>query len=179
MRNFLIGMGADEAPIFIYMKMKMNITDIRNFVEEYVANHGEALGIFVVDVSVDGDNNVVVSLDSEGGVDLDFCGALTRGFGERFNQDEYDYSLEVGSCGLTSPLRMPRQYEVRRGEKVEVLTTDGRKLKGVLAASDESGFELTEKRMVKAEGEKRKHEEEVTTRLLYTEVKYTKPIIEV
>lgn len=159
--------------------MKLNLRDIRDFVNDYVDRNGEPLGIFVVEVTLDANDNIVVSLDSADGVDLDFCGGLTRAFGAAFDQDENDYSLEVGSCGLTSPLRLARQYQVRLNEEVEVLTQDGKKLKGTLTAADDDGFEVTETKMVKLDGEKRKREQKITSRFLYSQIKYTKPIIEV
>ncbi len=159
--------------------MHYAIEEISEFVKQYVAANGDALGVFVVDVRREAENNIVVELDSSEGVDLDFCGSLTAAIHEQFDTDKDDYSLEVGSCGLTSPLRIPKQYEVREGDEVEVLTADGRKLHGKLGASDENGFTLVETVMVKREGEKRKHAEEVETKFGYSDVKYTKPIIEV
>ena len=43
------------------------------------------------------------------------------------------------SAGITSPLRLPRKYSKYVGKDLEVLTADGRKLHGVLAATDGEG----------------------------------------
>ena len=87
---------------------------------------------YLVDVEIGADNRIVVEIDSETGVDIDTCAAITRRIEEVFDRDVEDYELEVGSAGITSPLKVRRQYERNVGNDVEVLTRDGRKLHGVL-----------------------------------------------
>ena len=75
---------------------------------------------------------------------------------------------------------MPRQYRKNVGYEVEVLTGDGRKLKGVLADADDEGFVLTTTVKKKLEGKKRPEllvEEQ--ERFNYSDIKYTKNIIKV
>ena len=82
----------------------------------------------MVDVRVTPDNNVTVEIDNPEGVDIDTCASLTRKIEARFNRDEDDYELEVGSAGLTSPFKVRGQYVKNVGNPVEVLTKDGRKI---------------------------------------------------
>ena len=113
--------------------------------------------IFVVDVTVGADNRLNVEIDSPSGVDIDTCVAITRKIEETFDRDVEDYELEVGSAGLTSPFKVKGQYDKNIGNEIEVLTRDGKKLRGVLesVASDGSEFTLSVTRKVKEEGKKR------------------------
>lgn len=116
---------------------------------------------FIVEIGVTPDNNINVEIDSPTGIDIDTCVAVTRAIESRFDRDVEDYELEVGSAGLTSPFKVRGQYEKNLGNRIEVLTRDGRKLRGELtevgAQREDGGFEFTivvaEK--VKIEGKKR------------------------
>lgn len=125
---------------------------------------------FLVDVNVSRDNRIVIEIDNDEAVDLDECAALNRYLDENLNRDIEDYEMEVGSAGLTSPLKTLRQYAKFEGETMEVLVRGGEKLKGVLGVADEEGFELTVSRMVKPEGSKKKIEVTETLRLLHKDV---------
>lgn len=106
-------------------------------VEEFIAGKLEGTDYFPVEVKVSGDNEIKIDIDSMGSVDIDFCVELSRAFEEAFPREEEDYELEVGSAGITSPFKVRRQYEKNVGNDVEVVTADGRKLRGVLAAVDD------------------------------------------
>ena len=92
--------------------------------------------LFLVDVTVTPDNNITVEVDSMESVDIDECVKLTRDIEAVFDRDVEDYQLEVGSAGLTSPFKVKEQYVKNIGNQVEVLTRDGRKLKGTLTHVD-------------------------------------------
>ena len=62
--------------------------------------------IFVVDIKVSPDNDIVVEIDSPDNIDVDTCAAITRRIEEVFDRDTEDYSLEVGSAGLTAPFKV-------------------------------------------------------------------------
>lgn len=92
----------------------------------------EGTDMFFVDATVSPTNEVTVEIDSASGIDIDTCAALTRKIESVFDRDAEDYELEVGSAGLTSPFKVYGQYAKNVGNEVEVLTRDGRKIKGVL-----------------------------------------------
>lgn len=138
----------------------------------------EGTDLFLVDVAISKDNCIVVEIDSDTSVDIDECIRLNRLVESEFDRDVEDYELEIGSVGLTAPLRMPRQYAKNTGNEVEVLTNDGKKLKGILSASDENGFTLTISKKIKPEGAKRPVMAEEDMRFGYDEIKYTKYIIQ-
>ncbi len=125
--------------------------EVRRLVEEAIAG----TDAFVVDVTVSAANDIVVELDSATGIDLDFCADLNRSLNEKLDREDEDYSLEVGTASLTAPFKVKGQYEKNLGNEVEVLTRDGKKLKGVLTAVTDEDFTLEVTRKVKEPGAKR------------------------
>lgn len=138
----------------------------------------EGTDLFVVDVSVDKSNRIVVEIDSDTIVDIDECVRLTRAVEAEFDRDVEDYELEIGSVGLTTPLTMPRQYAKYIGKDVEILTKDGKKLKGELRGCDDEGFVVAISKKVKPEGAKRPVIVAEDNVFKYEEIKYTKYLIE-
>lgn len=124
---------------------------LKNFIDKEL----EGTQYYLVDVKVDGNNVITVEIDSDTNVDIDYCIELTRKIEAAFSRDEEDYELEVGSCGLTSPFRVLRQYQKHIGDEVEMVEKTGKKRKGILKSADPEKFviEVTEK--VKPEGAKR------------------------
>lgn len=94
--------------------------------------------MFLTELSVSPSNDITVEVDSDEPMDISACEQLTRTIEGAFDRDAEDYSLEVGSAGLTAPLRLRRQFVKYIGKDLEVLTTDGRKLHGVLTAVEPS-----------------------------------------
>ncbi len=126
-------------------------------IEALVASAIEGTDVFVTEISVSADNDIVVELDSPTGADLDFCAEVSRRIDEALDRDREDYSLEVGSASLSAPFKVPQQYDKHLGDSVDVLTADGRKLTGVLTAVDPAAMTFTVEvtRKVKEPGEKR------------------------
>jgi ribosome maturation factor rimP len=143
---------------------------IRQTIEEKLAS----TDCFLVSLSISGDNQIMVEIDSETSVDLDFCVELTRYIEQHFDRDAEDYSLEIGSYSITKPFVDRRQYRKNIGRKVEVLTEESRKIRGTLVAVDNDGFtlEIEEKEFVEGQKRKKLVKKEIT--LLYSSVKQTK-----
>jgi ribosome maturation factor rimP len=143
---------------------------IRQTIEEKLAS----TDCFLVSLSISGDNQIMVEIDSETSVDLDFCVELTRYIEQHFDRDAEDYSLEIGSYSITKPFVDRRQYRKNIGRKVEVLTEESRKIRGTLVAVDNDDFtlEIEEKELVEGQKRKKLVKKEIT--LLYNSVKQTK-----
>ena len=144
----------------------------------FIESRLEGTDLYLVDLKISPDNNIVVEIDSDTSVDIDRCVELTRDIESEFNRDEEDYELEVGSCGLTSPFKVRRQYEKNRGKEVEVLASDGKKYKGLLKDVGEDSFTIISEEKVKKEGSKRPVAEKVTHSFPYADVKYTKYLLQ-
>ena len=133
--------------------------------------------MYLVTLKVSKDNVIDVALDSDEDITIDDCIAVNDAVLEAFDRDKEDYELTVGSYGITSPLILPRQYRKNIGYEVEVLTADGRKLKGVIADADDEGFTLSMTVKKKLEGKKRPEMVEEQERFNYSDIKQTKNII--
>ncbi len=132
---------------------------------------------FLVSVSVSPANEIVVEIDSETGIDVDFCAELSRHIETRLDRDADDFSLEVGSAGLTAPFKVQAQYAKNLSNEVELLTKDGRKLSGILSRVDDAGFAIEITKMVKPEGAKRKVPQTETLDFDYDDTKYVRAVL--
>ena len=147
---------------------------------EQVINEAlEGTKMYLVTIKVSKDNVIDVALDSDEDITIDDCVAVNDAVLAAFDRDVEDYELTVGSYGITSPLLLPRQYQKNVGYEVEVLTADGRKLKGILAAADDEGFTLTMTVKRKLEGKKRPELVEEQERFNYSDIRQTINIIKI
>ncbi len=146
---------------------------IYQFVEAFIADTEN----FIVDVKVNAENNIVVEIDSEKGIDIDYCAELSRFVESQLDREVEDYNLEVGSAGLGSPFKVLKQYQKNIGNEVEVLTKAGKKISATLKDAAEETFTVTVTKQVKPEGAKRKITVEEDEVYSYNEVKYTKYLI--
>ena len=139
----------------------------------------EGMGLFLIDLNITRENIITVEIDAyDRPVSIDDCVVLQHAVAQDFDRDIEDYQLEVGSAGITSPFKVLPQYKKNVGNSVEVLTADGKKLKGVLAAADEDGFSLTIDKKVNPEGAKRPVMVQETLTFGYADVQYTKYLID-
>ena len=143
----------------------------RQNLTEYVAQRLDGTDCFITGIETAPGGDVSVEIDSDTSVDIDFVAALSRDIEAQFAPDIDNCNLEVGSAGLTSPLRIPRQYRKNIGNDLEVLASDGRKYSGRLLDADDEGFTLTWVEKVKKEGVKRPVEENVEHRFAYADVR--------
>ncbi|MFV0311221.1 MAG: ribosome assembly cofactor RimP [Dysgonomonas sp.] len=149
----------------------------KDFIKDVMDKFLQGTPMFLVDVTVRPGNIIVVEIDSDDSIGIDDCIALSRDIESRLDRDAEDFELEVGSAGVTSPFKIPRQYKKNEGNEVEVLTKAGQKLSGVLKTSDNNGFVITITKMVKPEGAKKKVALEEDLSFTYDEVIYTKYLI--
>ena len=141
----------------------------KTIVNQIVTEFLDDKDCFLVDVQVQPGNFIVVEIDSETGVDIDTCCAISRYVEEKLDRDIEDYELEVGSTGLTAPFKVLRQYQKNVGNEVEVLA-GGKKMVGILLQAGENDFTIQVAKKVK--GQKQPVLEDLT--FTYSEVKYTK-----
>ena len=132
---------------------------------------------FLVDVVISKDDKITVEIDHAEGVWIEDCADLSRHIESSLSRETEDYELEVGSAGLGQPFKVVQQYQNHIGLEVEVLTKDGRKLKGILKDANESDFTVTISKKEKPEGAKRPVLIEEDLQFTYDSIKYTKYII--
>lgn len=146
----------------------------KELVEKLVEAKVDGTRYFSVDVRVSENNDITVEIDSEEGVDIDFCVELSRFIEEKLDREVEDFNLEVGSAGLTSPFKIFRQWQNSIGKEVEVLASDGRKYVGVVTAATPDSFEIDCPVMERRDGDKRKRQYINHFVFGYNEIKYTK-----
>ena len=138
--------------------------------------YAEGNGLFVVSVDISKDNDVEVVIDADDrDVTLDDCVGMTGYIQEKVSRDEEDYSLTIGSAGLTSPFKVLRQWKKAVGTEIQLTRKSGERVNASLLSADEEGVEISFQR--KAEGKGAKAKETVTEHLLYSDIKTAKPII--
>lgn len=149
----------------------------KDFIRDITEKYLEGTNMFLVDTVVRPGNIIVIEVDSDESVSIDDCITLSRNIESHLDRDAEDFELEVGSVGITSPFRIPRQYKKNIGNEVEVLSKKGQKLSGILKSCDDKGFTITVSKMVKPEGAKKKVAVEEDFSFEYQDVKYTKYLI--
>lgn len=165
------------ATLSLRPEIKIRMID-KNEIADFVNSRLADSDYFLVEVKVSPANDIEVTVDSPEGVDIDHCVELSRAIEENFDREKEDYSLQVGSAGLTEPLKVRRQYEMHLGDNMEVLAADGKKYRGTLDSLDDTGFTLIIAEKVKAEGEKKAHFEDVPRHFDFDKIKYTKYMLE-
>ena len=98
--------------------------------------------IYLVDFKISADKSIKVILDGDKEVNVKDCISISRAIEGTLNRDEEDFSLEVASAGVGSPLKFPRQYHKNLGRKLEVISKEGIKFEGKLTHVKEDAIEL-------------------------------------
>jgi ribosome maturation factor RimP len=123
---------------------EQTITRVRDSLTPVVAG----LGLALYDVELQGSGKartLRVTVDKEGGVDLDAITAVTRAVSPVLDAEPSlsgSYLLEVSSPGLERALRLPQHYAGARGTDVSVkfrTETGTQRVHGVLVESDDRG----------------------------------------
>jgi ribosome maturation factor RimP len=115
----------------------------------------EGEGLELVDVTFareSGRRILRVTVDREGGVDLDSISELSQKVSRRLDLEGFEpgpYALEVSTPGIERPLRRPQDFRRAVGERVRVKTEEG-VLEGELRAAEDDAI-----RIAAAEGERR------------------------
>ncbi len=99
----------------------------------------ENKSLFLIDLNISEDNQIRVILDGDKGVTVEDCMAVSRAIEHNMDREEYDFSLEVMSSGVSEPLTLPRQFRKNIGRNLKVKTKNDEKIEGeLISASDES-----------------------------------------
>lgn len=81
-------------------------------------------GLFLIDLEIVGNNQILVVIDGDKGVSVNDCIAVSRKIEHNLDREEEDFSLEVTSAGVSQPLKLPRQFKKNIGRKLSVVTKD-------------------------------------------------------
>lgn len=132
--------------------------------------------LFLVDLQIQQDNTIKIVLDGDHSVSLQDCANISRGLEQNLDREEEDFSLEVTSAGLTTPLGLPRQFKKNIGRKLKI-KTDKEKYKATLTSADDKGIQLQWKQREPKPIGKGKHTVEKSLELAYSQIKSAKVMI--
>lgn len=82
----------------------------------------ERSSVFLIDLAITDAFKIIVSLDGDNGVALQDCIDISRAIENNLDREEQDFSLEVASVGVGSPLKLIRQYKKNVGRTLIVKT---------------------------------------------------------
>ncbi len=80
----------------------------------------EKPSVFLIDLTISDTFKISVFVDGDNGVLLQDCIDLSRAIENNLDREEQDFSLEVASVGVGSPLKMVRQYKKNVGRTLIV-----------------------------------------------------------
>ena len=117
-----------------------------NFKEKVEALVKEALvenpSLFLIDLTIGGDNSIRVLLDGDQGVTLEACMQVSRKVEHNLDREENDFSIEVSSFGVGSPITTPRQFKKNVTRKLEVIDSEDKQVQGTLVEPTDTSFTL-------------------------------------
>ena len=92
---------------------------LKKILEDCFQNRND---LFVVDFKIVNVNDIIIIVDGDNGVAVEDCIYISRFVESQLDRDEYDFSLEVSSCGAYSDLVKLRQYNKHLGRVLSVKT---------------------------------------------------------
>jgi ribosome maturation factor RimP len=98
----------------------------------------EKVSLFLVDVTISDSYKVTISLDDDNGVNLQDCIDVSRAIENNLDREEQDFSLEVASVGVGSPLKLIRQYKKNVGRMLIVKLATTKIEAELIEANDEA-----------------------------------------
>jgi ribosome maturation factor RimP len=98
--------------------------------------------IFLVNLEVDDSNKIVVALDGDNGINLQDCINISRSIESELDKEANDFSIEVASAGVSTPLKFVRQYKKNIGRTLKI-KTDSEKIEAELIEADDNKIVLS------------------------------------
>jgi len=113
---------------------------VSNLIAEELENNSS---LFLVDLSISESYKITVTLDGDNGITLQDCIDVSRAIENNLDREEQDFSLEVASAGVSSPLKLVRQYKKNIGRNLKVKTNTSEIIEAKLEAADDDKITLT------------------------------------
>ena len=98
--------------------------------------------LFLIDVSISDAFKITINIDGDKGVVLQDCIDLSRFVENNLDREAQDFSLEVASVGVGSPLKLVRQYINNIGRTL-IVKTNSEKIEAELKHADQDKITLT------------------------------------
>ena len=152
-------------PLFIEITLK---DKVKNILDAVLADYEQ---LFLIELSVSENNRIIITLDGDRGVNLQDCITISRAVEQELDKEELDFSLEVASAGVSSPLKFVRQYKKNIGRKLKVKTISNEEIEALLTDADDEAATFSWKAREPKKIGKGKETVEKTVRLPYGEIK--------
>jgi ribosome maturation factor RimP len=94
---------------------------VKNLLDEGLHERPE---LFLIDLTITESFKIIVTIDGDKGVTLQDCIDISRVIEHNLDREEQDFSLEVASAGVSSPLKHKRQYRKNIGRTLIVKVAD-------------------------------------------------------
>lgn len=121
--------------------------NLESEIEKIVNANGAKL--YDIETVKEGDEVIYrVSIDKEGGVDLDLCADISNALSPFLDVHppmSSPYRLEVGSPGIERRLRKPEHFQGAIGESVKLKVPGQDRLRGILKSADSQGIVIESK----------------------------------
>jgi len=98
--------------------------------------------LFLIDLKVNLNNNIKLIIDGDNGVSLKDCANLSRDIENSIDGEQFNFSIEVSSSGVGTPLVNNRQYKKNVGRKIEVYTDQAKPIVGELTKVNDDSFTI-------------------------------------
>lgn len=158
-------------PLFIRMTFKEKV---KNIVDEVLETRQN---LFLINLTVSDANKINVVIDGDKGVTLQDCIDVSRSVESRLDEEGFEFSIDVASAGVSSPLKLVRQYKKNVGRKLKVKTISQGEIEGMLVEADDEGAVLSWKAREPKEVGKGKVTVEKTLKIVYKDIKESIVII--
>ena len=98
--------------------------------------------LFLIACKISTDNHISILLDGDEGVNLQSCVGVSRQIEHNLDREQHDFSLEVASAGVGSPLKKTRQYVKNVGRKLRIERNQAPTIEGTLVDANEEKVTL-------------------------------------
>lgn len=93
--------------------------------------------LFLLHLDISDSYKISVTIDGDQGVTLQDCIDVSRAIEHNLDKEEFDFSLDVSSAGVSSPLIFKRQYQKNIGRKLKIKTQNDTFEGELIVADDE------------------------------------------
>ena len=126
--------------------------------------------IFLVDFKITDSFKIIVSLDGDNGVTLQDCIDISRAIENNLDREEQDFSLEVASVGVGTPLKFIRQYKKNIGRTL-IVKIEAETIEAELVQANDNFIVLSWKARESKKVGKGKETVQKTKEISYSEIK--------
>ena len=111
---------------------------LKKILEDCFQNRND---LFIIDFKIVNVNDIIIIVDGDNGVAVEDCIYISRFVESQLDRDEYNFSLEVSSCGAYSDLVKLRQYKKHLG-RVLLVKTQQKNFEGRLTELNKNSIVL-------------------------------------